>query len=753
MKIWSWFLIGLGTIAASCTSNAVPAQGTLNVPELKRGGNLTGWFQFGEFQESRFNELQRISELGVDFIRLPIEPTRFYDRSSTNWNLLERTLTEARRLGTKVIVDLHPAFNTQRLALTGDERYTKLLEDMARYLTKFGADNVLLELMNEPVSPTDDKCDKNFDWNAWQRKFYDAARVGSRDITIVLTGACWGGIDGLLEVTPIQDQRVIYSIHNYELLDFTHQGASWTGPGQWYLKGLPYPATPERVQQALPRILYDVPTSALKAQYRYKLQAYGSSGFGRAAMERSMIRARDWATRNNARLLLGEYGVYLPYSLPQDRVQWMRDMRETAESMGMAHAIWDLSPSGTFGPYRDGKPEVGALEALGFKVPSDAIPTPANPTLDSGIPVNPVGGSSLPIADFAAGSQNLAGRNTQYFAYGKPDQPTYTAPGANGTAPTANGRLEFDYNLPLNNDYGGVTAVIPVKDGSSIDATAYTHVRLELTDKVRSKVRVSLSSSKVDSGGDHPETNVQVETAMTTFTIPLRSFRQAGWGKPVNLNDVLKNLENVEVTALEEGKVGRLIIDNIALVSIVDAGVAPALPTDKQNLLYNFELPNNAGNGGGTWSYFGYQQNPNSKVITSASTSSLGGSQVAQLDFDIPVPNEWGVAAIGLPLASTQSALEYAALRFDASITARTVVRVELNTTFDVGNDHPQFYLMLTPDIKTYRIPIGEFAQAGWGKPIDLNEALKNTRAITINVDTVGAKGTLKVDNVTLEKR
>jgi hypothetical protein len=419
----------------------------------------------------------------------------------------------------------------------------------------------------------------------------------------------------------------------------------------------------------------------------------------------------------------------------------------------MAHAIWDFSPTGTFGPFRDGKPEVGALEALGFNVPTDAIATPLNPPVDSVIPSNPVNGTSLLIADFASGSQNLTGRSTTYSAYGKPDQPTYTPAGANNTVPTANGRLEFDYSLPLNNDYGGVSASIPVNNGSSIDATAYTHVRLQLSDTARSKLRVMVSSSQVDSGGDHPEVNVRAETAMTTFTISLRSFRQVGWGKPVNLNDVLKNLENVEITALEDGKAGRLMIDNIELVNVVDADGAVTPPADKTNLLYDFELPNNAGNAGSAWGHYGYQQNPNSQVITSATTSSLNGSQVAVLDFDIPALNDWGVAVIGMPFTSTQSVLEYAALRLDASVTGTTVVRVELNTTLDVGSDHPQFYLLLTPEMKTYRIPISEFTQAGWGKPVDLSDALNNIRSVSVNVDTVGVKGVLKLDNVILEKK
>ena len=208
----------------------------------KRGVNVTGWFQYGEFRESRFSELQKLHDMGADFIRLPLEPTKFYDASSAVWPQLERTLTETKRLGLRVIVDLHPLFNTQRLALTGDPRYPALLTKLATLLPKYGLSNVALELMNEPISPVGDSCEPSFDWNPFQQKFYSAARAGSKTLTLIATGKCWGGVGGLLELKPlqqggVQDKNVIYSLHDYDPMFFTHQGASWAGWQLSYARG------------------------------------------------------------------------------------------------------------------------------------------------------------------------------------------------------------------------------------------------------------------------------------------------------------------------------------------------------------------------------------------------------------------------------------------------------------------------------------------------------------------------------------
>ena len=169
--------------------------------------------------------------VGLDFIRLPIEPSRFYDVNSLNWQGLNATIARANQLGLTVIVDLHPIFSTQDAALAGngDPRYTALLTKMANYLSKCNQSKVALELMNEPIAAGDDKCPAEFNWNNWQRKFYTAARAGNKNITLILTGACWGGIDGLLKVEKIADPNVIYSFHDYDPFQFSHQSASWAG--------------------------------------------------------------------------------------------------------------------------------------------------------------------------------------------------------------------------------------------------------------------------------------------------------------------------------------------------------------------------------------------------------------------------------------------------------------------------------------------------------------------------------------------
>ncbi len=714
--------------------------------DLKRGVNLTGWFQFGSFQESRFGEIQQLHDAGANFIRLPIQPTLFYDATSSSWQLLKRTLLEAKRVGIRVIVDFHPSINSQRDIMNGDPKFLELLTNMAVFLKDYPT--ALLELQNEPISPIGDECNPDFDWNTKQSLFFQKARAANKNITIVLTGACWGGIDGLLKVNPIDDKNVIYSLHFYDPFFFTHQGASWVDGDSPLLKNIPYPPTPENLAAVIPSVVYVMPTNAMKSNIRTALLEYGQSGWNKQKILARLEVAKAWAVKNNARLLLGEFGVLQTEAPPQDRVQFIKDVRESAESLGMAVAAWDYGPTSDFGFHRNLKTETGMFEAMGLKAPANSIPTPANTAPTSSYPLNPVMGSKTMIADFTAGSQNVYGVPTTYWAYGQPAQPSFT-PDLGGAAPITNGRLEFDYNIPLSNDYGGVTAVIPVAAQGIIDARAFTHLSLEASVVGAGKVRVGLASNKVDDGGDHPIYTIEASDTSTVYNLPLEIFKQANWGKPVKPTDVIGQLERLEITATTQGKPGRLRIDNIAFTNLVDASSIPDVPSNLQRLLFDFSSAGNTGNQGDTWSVNAYQQNASS---LSTATSSLVNNAL-EMQFKLPTPNDWAGAIVNLNFAQTTNLQTFNAIRIDLSATGVQTVRLEFPSTLDTGNDNPQFILNVTPNQKTYRVPISEFAQNGWGKPVDLLEALKNARGIGIFIDTVGSAGTLKVDNVILEQK
>ena len=741
-------LIGGGDTAASSSPSLAAPEGFA----LKRGVNLTGWFQFGDFDPARFGELAQIKALGLDFIRLPIEPGRFY-AASPDWANLKRTLGKAGRLKLKVIVDLHPLYSTQRLALTGDARYPALLTRLAKLLPAYGLDNVALELMNEPISPVGDGCNPAFDYTPWQQKFYAAARLGSPDLTLILTGACWGGVDGLLKVTPINDPRVIYSIHNYDPMPFTHQGADWTGAGLMYTRNMPYPPTPPKVAAALPGVLSHLPTARLRQELQQQLTEYGRSAYSAASMRQTLGRAAAWAKQHRARLLLGEFGVLQTVAPPQDRLAWIRDMRQTAEALGIPQAMWDYNPAGGFGPFRGGKLERGVLEALGLKVPADAVATPPNPALIGSALRNPVSAGGLMLADFAQGSLSNVGAPSEYFAYGKPQMPEYTA-SPDGRAPHADGHLEFAYNLPQNDEYAGVSAVINLRPGASVDTSKYSHLQLDLRVSGGSQVRIELASKTLDDGGDHPQLTVPTSEAWETFRLPLEDFAQSGWGKPVRASQVRRALSQIIVTPITLGAAGTLSLDNLRLINVVDAGNPAPLGAGKGIAVQGFE--------GQTQTnviqtnIYSYQQNDTAKATSGSTLVSTATGKALQVAFNLPAANEYAGVLATTPLQAGNAPinlLELAAVRLDLAAQGTQTLRVELQADgLDTGNDNPQVRLLVDPRLHTYRVPISAFVQAGYGKVIDLPTFLKRVTAIAVYADEVGTQGNFTLDNLMLER-
>ena len=240
-------------------------------------------------------------------------------------------------------------------------------------------------------------------------------------------------------------------------------------------------------------------------------------------------------------------------------------MREVAESLGIAHAVWGFGVDGNFGPYRNGKLEAGALAALGLKVPASSIATPQNPPINAALKANPAVTKTLAIANFENGSNNLLGMPINYFNFGKPVLPSFSAAGENGATPISDGKIAFDFSIPPANEFGGVGVNIPT---GNIINSQFSHVRFTLSATNGGQFRVGLSGNKIDTGGDYPQMTIVAMAEPTQFTIAFSMFTQAGWCKKANLADLIANFNGIEITATEVGKSGRIYIDDVQLLNM-----------------------------------------------------------------------------------------------------------------------------------------------------------------------------------------
>jgi len=151
-------------------------------------------------------------------------------------------------------------------------------------------------------------------WNRLLRVGLEALRATNPTRRVLIGPAAMGTIAGLASLDLPADPHVVATIHHYEPLRFTHQGARWeAGSAEWL--GTNWGTTEDEQDR------------------RAQLEA-----------------AAAWANERAVSLVLGEFGTYEQADL-HARVRWTRSVRMEAERLEMAWCYWDFaSDFGVFEP-------------------------------------------------------------------------------------------------------------------------------------------------------------------------------------------------------------------------------------------------------------------------------------------------------------------------------------------------------------------------------------------------------------------
>ncbi|MBV9929267.1 MAG: cellulase family glycosylhydrolase [Acidobacteria bacterium] len=327
-------------------SSTVPAA---RLAHLRRGINLSHWFaQSRDYSEKHLREhttardVELIKSLGFDHVRFTVEPAPFFEEASPSelnqeyLKQLDAALDLLLGSGLAVVFDIHPS-DEFKLKLRADDRFVAAFAEfwrsLARHLSARDPERLFLEIMNEPM------VEDAYRWMGIQAKVAAAVREGAPRHTIVATGPRWSAVEELLRIEPLADRNVIYAFHLYEPHNFTHQGATW-GADYWpYLKGVPYPSSPELVAPLLPAVTNETARGALRQ--------YGEERWDAARVERMVAQASEWAQRRGVPLTCNEFGVYRAYAPKESRLRWIADVRAALERHQIGWAMWDYA--GGFG--------------------------------------------------------------------------------------------------------------------------------------------------------------------------------------------------------------------------------------------------------------------------------------------------------------------------------------------------------------------------------------------------------------------
>ena len=365
----------------------LPAPVLAEGPSLSRGLNLPIWVEWYSVDQMiadpgfltpypdwrRLFGAERLRQArtdGYDFIRFPVDPGVLLavgpgaeqDRMIADIRAGAEVILDA---GLTVVVDMHAIprpeedWGTEAVVAGLWPDYLALVGRVGAALDGLDAARTIFEPLNEPTHDCEAiAAGTAQDWPAQLVQMHAAARRAAPDLTLVLSGACWGGAYGLAALDPalIPDRNVIWSFHSYEPFSFSHQGAEWTYAPLKYLSGLPYP--PDKLTEGVAKELEEAAIERMtgaegtadRAAMNALLQAYRQTP--REEIGREIEVAIAWARAHEippSRLFLGEFGTNLPRLSPgpglMDRAAFLSDKRRAAEAAGIAWAVWSFEGS------------------------------------------------------------------------------------------------------------------------------------------------------------------------------------------------------------------------------------------------------------------------------------------------------------------------------------------------------------------------------------------------------------------------
>jgi endoglucanase len=139
---------------------------------------------------------------------------------------------------------------------------------------------------------------------------------------------------------PLSLPNVVYAVHYYAPMVFTHQGLNWSDDPLRDLHGVPFPAS--RSEPAVDRLLGELRATSRDAAANLLETALRHSwDENRVAAEVS--RAGEWAKRHRMPVLLNEFGVLAWKAPAPDRLRWLTTVRRSAEQVCVGWTHWDYA--------------------------------------------------------------------------------------------------------------------------------------------------------------------------------------------------------------------------------------------------------------------------------------------------------------------------------------------------------------------------------------------------------------------------
>ena len=316
MKIkirWAGMFFLLWAMLLACCVRFAPAAEVVDpyeqVKRMGRGMNILGYDPIWKsFEKSRFKEqhFKLIRDGGFQTVRMNLHALQLLKanndyRLGDDWlKTLDWAVKNALANNLIVILDLHNYTDIAKDPMGFKPRFLAYWKQIAARF-RDAPNTVLFEVLNEPNGKLTPKL-----WNEFLGEAMGIIRASNPVRTVVIGPPSWNGIGHLQELTlPEDDRNIIVTVHYYEPMEFTHQGAPWEKETA-HLSGVQWGSEEEKRKV--------------------------DSDFGGV---------QKWSLEHHRPILLGEFGAY--EKGPMDsRARYIAYVARVAESQGWAWTYWQF---------------------------------------------------------------------------------------------------------------------------------------------------------------------------------------------------------------------------------------------------------------------------------------------------------------------------------------------------------------------------------------------------------------------------
>jgi endoglucanase len=313
----------------------------------QKGVNLGGWLSQHKYDIDHIKsfikeeDISRIKDMGCDHVRLPVDFEYIYDEKNKvdnviGYKYIDLCLNWCERYGLNLVLDLHKApgyvFDNDDYSkdfFHDEELQTLFLDIWDRLSTRYAkyTKMMMFELLNEVNDPNVVK-----EWNELAFKAIKVIRKNCPDVKILYGSVNASSVSTVKFIPHPYDKNIVFNIHCYEPLVFTHQGAYWIKNNLKKGYEMPYPLDEEKFKDIVSKVPMMNPINI--GEFDEAIKMLRKDFFIKFFKD-----AVKYAEDNDVPLYCGEYGV-INLASPQDSLNWLKDINKAFVHYGIGRAIW-----------------------------------------------------------------------------------------------------------------------------------------------------------------------------------------------------------------------------------------------------------------------------------------------------------------------------------------------------------------------------------------------------------------------------